>query len=150
MSSSLLIVCTSPFVLTLGARDFSCAVSDFGQVLKSDPLLVSSAFGRRNEAPRRTREKPLAPSVLCPLHACENFICFCIFFLRENSSSQNLLLFTYGDQQVLGFHFFLIHTRWKITKLAEVNRQRSEIYVTLQRFENCSKKFNFTVFDPHI
>ena len=41
---------------TLGARGFSCAVSAFSQVLKSDPL-VSSAFGRRNEAPRRTREK---------------------------------------------------------------------------------------------
>ena len=38
------------FHVTLGARGFSCAVSGFGQV-------VSSAFGRRNEAPRRTREK---------------------------------------------------------------------------------------------
>ena len=34
----------------------SCAVSGFAQVLKSDPPVVSSAFGRRNEAPRRTRE----------------------------------------------------------------------------------------------
>ena len=53
---------------TLGARGFSCAVSGFGQVLESDPRekryvflaaspLLSSAFGRRNEAPRRTREK---------------------------------------------------------------------------------------------
>ena len=98
-----------------------------------------SACGRRNEAPRRTREKPLVPRVFRPLHACENFKYFCIFFLRENSSSQNLVLFTYGDQRVLGYHFFLIHTRWKITKLAEVYRERSEIYVTLQRFENCSK-----------
>ena len=38
------------FHVTLGARGFSCAVSGFGQV-------VSSACGRRNEAPRRTREK---------------------------------------------------------------------------------------------
>ena len=53
-------------VHTLGASGFSCAVSRSGQVLKSDPRetffleaspLVSSAFGRRNEAPRRTREK---------------------------------------------------------------------------------------------
>ena len=36
---------------TLGARGFSCAVSGFGQVLKG------SACDRRNEAPRRTREK---------------------------------------------------------------------------------------------
>ena len=35
--------------ITLGARDFSCAVSGFGQVLKSDPL-VSSAFGRRSSS----------------------------------------------------------------------------------------------------
>ena len=47
---------------TLGARGFSCAVSGFGHVLQNDPRerasqLVSSAFGRRNEAPRRTREK---------------------------------------------------------------------------------------------
>ena len=44
---------------TLGAKGFSFRVSGFGQVLKSDPRepLVSSAFGRRNEAPRRTREK---------------------------------------------------------------------------------------------
>ena len=34
----------------------SCAVSGFAQVLKSDPPVVSSACGRRNEAPRRTRE----------------------------------------------------------------------------------------------
>ena len=58
-----------PFLPTLGARGFSCAVSGFGQVLKSDPreklrrscLRASaehvSACGRRNEAPRRTREK---------------------------------------------------------------------------------------------
>ena len=54
---------------TLGARGFSCANSGFGQVLKSDSreklrrscLRPSaehvSACGRRNEAPRRTREK---------------------------------------------------------------------------------------------
>ena len=58
-----------PLSFTLGARGFSCAVSGFGQVLKSDPreklrrscLRASaehvSACGRRNEAPRRTREK---------------------------------------------------------------------------------------------
>ena len=44
---------------TLGARGFSCAVSGLGQVLESDPRepFVSSACGRRNEAPRRMREK---------------------------------------------------------------------------------------------
>ena len=44
-------------VNTLGARGFSCAVSGFGQVLKSDPREHVSACGRRNEAPRRRREK---------------------------------------------------------------------------------------------
>ena len=48
--------------VTLVARGFSCAVSDFGQVLKSDLCLRPSAkhvsaCGRRNETPRRTREK---------------------------------------------------------------------------------------------
>ena len=51
---------------TLGARGFLCAVSAFGQVLKSEWLRRSclrplaehvSACGRQNEAPRRTREK---------------------------------------------------------------------------------------------
>ena len=42
---------------TLGAWGFSCAVSGFGQVLKSDPRELVSACGGRNEAPRRTREK---------------------------------------------------------------------------------------------
>ena len=54
---------------TLGARGFSGAVSGFGQILKSDPRGFAarvfdqpstehlSACGRRNEAPRRTREK---------------------------------------------------------------------------------------------
>ena len=44
---------------TLGARDFSCAVSGFGQVLKSDPAspLVSSAFGRTRVGPRPTKRK---------------------------------------------------------------------------------------------
>ena len=55
----------SPFH-TLGASGFSCAVSRSGQVLKIDPRekfflaaspLVSSACGRRHEAPRRTRKK---------------------------------------------------------------------------------------------
>ena len=50
----------------LGARGFSRAVSAFGQVLKSEWLRRSclrplaehvSACGRRNEAPRHTREK---------------------------------------------------------------------------------------------
>ena len=39
------------------ARGFSCAFCDFGQVLKSDPL-VSSALGRTFIGPpRRAREK---------------------------------------------------------------------------------------------
>jgi len=47
------------------ARDFSCAVSGFGQVLKSDPRFAARVFGLRpktcrpaaDEAPRYTREK---------------------------------------------------------------------------------------------
>ena len=54
---------------TLGARGFSCAVSGFRQVLKSDPreklFFFSRVFGlwpktyrpTADEAPRRTREK---------------------------------------------------------------------------------------------
>ena len=42
-----------PVSRTLGARGFSCAVSSFGQVLKSDT----------REAPRCSREKPLVPRV---------------------------------------------------------------------------------------
>ena len=67
-TSLITFVCLPP-PHTLGARGFSCAVSGFVQVLKSDPreklrpscLRPSdehvSACGRRNEAPRRTREK---------------------------------------------------------------------------------------------
>ena len=48
--------CLRFFALS-SASGFSCAVSGFGQVLKSDPP-VSSAFGRtRIVPPRRTREK---------------------------------------------------------------------------------------------
>ena len=52
---------------TLGARDFSCAVSGFGQVLKSDPAspLVSSAFGRTRVGPRPTKRSS-------PSHARKN------------------------------------------------------------------------------
>ena len=52
-----------PSLPTLRARGFSCAVSGFGQVLKSDPRfarvfgLWPKTCGRRNEAPRRAREK---------------------------------------------------------------------------------------------
>ena len=68
----------SPNPATLGARGFSCAVSGFGQVLKSDPRenfflatspLVSSAFGRRRVGLRPTKvlvtreKKPLVPRV---------------------------------------------------------------------------------------
>ena len=42
---------------TLGARGFSCVVSGFGQVLKSDPPEHVSACGGRSEAPRCAREK---------------------------------------------------------------------------------------------
>ena len=77
---------------TLCARGFSCAVSAFGQVLKSEwprrsclrPLAEHvSACGRRNEASRRTREKtsgtqgsqtlsgPMVISIEhCPLTGC--------------------------------------------------------------------------------
>ena len=61
---------------TLGARGFSCAVSGFGQVLKSDPreklvARVSSAFGRtrvglrptKRSSPSHARKKPLVPRV---------------------------------------------------------------------------------------
>ena len=73
-SSSNVLAHKRPFY-TLGARGFSCAVSGFGQVLKSDPrsrfsLRPSaehvSACGRRNEAPRRTGKKPLVPRVTLP------------------------------------------------------------------------------------
>ena len=39
---------------TLGARDFSCAVSGFGQVLKSDPRLAARV-GRRRVGLRPTK-----------------------------------------------------------------------------------------------
>ena len=43
---------------TLGARGFSCAVSGFGQVKFLRPLAEHlPAYGRQNEASRRTREK---------------------------------------------------------------------------------------------
>ena len=69
-----------PFLPTLGARGFSCAVSGFGQVLKSDPreklfsrekfflaasLLVSSAFGRTRVGLRPTKRSS-------PSHARKN------------------------------------------------------------------------------
>ena len=84
---SLLIVCTSPFVLTLGARDFSCAVSDFGQVLKSDPLLVSSAFGRTRVGLRPTKRSS-------PSHA------------RKTSGTQCTLSSTCLWKLYLLLHFF--------------------------------------------
>ena len=45
---------------TLGARGFSCAVSGFGQALKSDPRgFAARVFGLRptKRSSRRTREK---------------------------------------------------------------------------------------------
>ena len=45
---------------SLGAGDFSCAVSGFGQVLKSDPREKPNSEDFRpaaDEAPRHTREK---------------------------------------------------------------------------------------------
>ena len=68
VTSLITFVCLPP-PHTLGARGFSCAVSGFGQILKSDPreklrptcLRPSaehvSACRRRNKAPLRTREK---------------------------------------------------------------------------------------------
>ena len=52
---------------TLGAKGFSCAVSGFGQVLKSDPRepLVSSAFGRTRFCLRPTKRSS-------PSHARKN------------------------------------------------------------------------------
>ena len=42
---------------TLGARDFSCAVSGFGQVLKSLPPKAEDVRPAADEAPHHTREK---------------------------------------------------------------------------------------------
>ena len=56
--------------LTLDARDFSCAVSGFGEVLKSDlaaSTLVSSAEGRPSSS-SHTRKKSLVPRVDVPVH----------------------------------------------------------------------------------
>ena len=51
--------------VTLGARDFSCAVSGFGQVLKSDPRFAARVFGLRPTKLLVTREKKsLVPRVL--------------------------------------------------------------------------------------
>ena len=68
--SAVLVSLVSKTISTLGARGFSCAVSGFGQVLKSDPApLVSSAFGRRCVGLRPTKllvtrkKKPLVPRV---------------------------------------------------------------------------------------
>ena len=58
--------------LTLGARDFSCAVSGFGQVLKSD--FAARLFGLRPKTCRRPtkllvkrEKKPLVPRVPKPI-----------------------------------------------------------------------------------
>ena len=52
---------------TLGARGFSCAVSGFGQVLKSDLRgFAARVFGPRltkRSSPSHTRKKPLLPRV---------------------------------------------------------------------------------------
>ena len=70
---------------TLGAKGFSCAVSGFGQVLKSDPReklfffsLVSSVFGRRRVGLRPTKllvareKKPLVRRVGSPRQVQSN------------------------------------------------------------------------------
>ena len=49
-----------PIVATLGARDFSSAVSGFCQV-----FIVFLAASANNENSHRTREKPLVPRVHC-------------------------------------------------------------------------------------
>ena len=49
---------------TLGARGFSCAVSDFGQVLKSDPLRRSCRpAADETKFPIAREKKPLVPRV---------------------------------------------------------------------------------------
>ena len=59
---------------TLGARGFSCAVSGFGQVLKSDPRFAARVFGLRpntcrsaadeTKLPVAHEKKPLVPRVI--------------------------------------------------------------------------------------
>ena len=55
---------------TLGARGFSCAVSGFGQVLKSDPreklffFLAASPAADKTKLPVAREKKPLVPRVL--------------------------------------------------------------------------------------
>ena len=51
-------------MFTLGARDFSCAVSGFGQVFISDP---------REKQLSCAREKPLVPRVHHVRTAAQNF-----------------------------------------------------------------------------
>jgi len=56
----------SGLTATLGARGFSCAVSGFGQVLKSDPHFPARVFGLRptkRSSPSHTRKKPPVPRV---------------------------------------------------------------------------------------
>ena len=54
--SAVLVSLVSKTIPTLGARGFSCAVSGFGQVLKSDPRRLSLR-PTADEAPRHTQEK---------------------------------------------------------------------------------------------
>lgn len=50
-------------ILTLNARGFSCAVSGFGYVFRVFGLRLKTFLLAVDEAPRRTREKPLVPMV---------------------------------------------------------------------------------------
>ena len=57
----------------LGARGFSCALSGFGQVLKSDPRLRSNTcrpVADETKLPVAREKKPLVPRV--PLHATDD------------------------------------------------------------------------------
>ena len=80
--------CLAP--VTLGARDFSSAVSGFCQVF-IEVFLAASAYGRRptnTENSRRTREKPLVPmGRLQSLYHTETSRLWDIYFWRLSNIS---------------------------------------------------------------